>query len=409
VTHANDVKSAVRQIKLHPDIIGAFSYIIADILFLSCGKPFGADFCPANWEVVCQVLEKLATSLSNDDTLHQKHRQYLDRLQWDRSIGKPPVRAFTHAVRNPNLPSPRTTAGPWEPTPHHVYVDDDIYVDWYDIHRIERAAAASIEAIFVLLGPSALDKRQDPISVDKLEEMVISPINRILGHIIFSRRLTVDTPEDFLVALRRHLNTTWGPHRKSFTVLEAETLAGQLGHVSFAAPWLKHLIPHVYQSLAAALKLNRSFLIDTHASFRHALKQIKHAAALAPTDASRLSSFYQADAARTLHRAQQLHHINRTLRAELGLIRAALADPTLPTSTPISHLVDRTPLGTAYSDSSLLAAGGYSPVLRFWWYLEWPDSIRRRTLKYVKNNKDGILIDINVLEYAAIIITYLAS
>jgi len=52
VTHANDVKSAFRQIKLHPNIMGAFSYIIADQLFLSCGQPFGADFCPANWEIV---------------------------------------------------------------------------------------------------------------------------------------------------------------------------------------------------------------------------------------------------------------------------------------------------------------------------------------------------------------------
>jgi hypothetical protein len=30
VVHANDMKSAFRQIKLHPDIMGAFSFIIAD-------------------------------------------------------------------------------------------------------------------------------------------------------------------------------------------------------------------------------------------------------------------------------------------------------------------------------------------------------------------------------------------
>jgi len=75
-----------------------------------------------------------------------------------------------------------------------------------------------------------------------LINMVISPINRILGHIIDTRRLTVDTLANFLNPLHAHLTTTWGPHRKSFTVLEAETLVGQLGHVSFAAPWLKHLI-----------------------------------------------------------------------------------------------------------------------------------------------------------------------
>ena len=66
--------------------------------------------------------------------------------------------------------------------------------------------------------------------------MVIGPINRILGHNIDMRRLTVDTPADFLNPLRAHLTTTWGPHRKSFTVLDTKTLAGQLGHMSFAAP-----------------------------------------------------------------------------------------------------------------------------------------------------------------------------
>jgi hypothetical protein len=45
-------------------------------------------------------------------------------------------------------------------------VDDDVYVEIFDINRIEQAAAASIEAIFILLGHSQLERRQDPISFD---------------------------------------------------------------------------------------------------------------------------------------------------------------------------------------------------------------------------------------------------
>ena len=191
-------------------------------------------------------------------------------------------------------------------------------------------------------------------------------------------------------------------------MFEAETLAGQLGHVSFASPWLKHLMPHIYQSLAAALKLNHSHLISSSASFCFALKQIKHATSLPPPQATCLSSFYQADSARTLHHAQMVHHINCTLRAELRLIRDALYDPSIPTSSPISHLIDCTLIGVAFSDSSLSAAGGYSPDLGFWWYLEWPPSIKSRTLKHIKNNTGDQLININILEYAAIIINYLA-
>ena len=70
-------------------------------------------------------------------------------------------------MRDPNLPSPCTSIGTLAPTPHSVYVDDGIYIDFFDIDRIEHAAAASIEAIFILLGPSALDLRQAPISFNK--------------------------------------------------------------------------------------------------------------------------------------------------------------------------------------------------------------------------------------------------
>jgi hypothetical protein len=61
----------------------------------------------------------------------------------------------------------------------------------------------------------------------------------------------------------------------------------------------------------------------------------------------------------------------------------------------------------ALCDSSLDAAGGYCEKLSFWWYIEWPAEIRQRTLRYIRNGKDGRLIDINVLEYASILITYL--
>jgi hypothetical protein len=42
-------------------------------------------------------------------------------------------------------------------TPHHVFVDDDIYLDVFDAVHVEQAISASIEAIFILLGKSDLD------------------------------------------------------------------------------------------------------------------------------------------------------------------------------------------------------------------------------------------------------------
>jgi hypothetical protein len=213
VIHANDVKSAFRQVKLHPDIIGAFSYIIADKLFLSCGQPFGTDFSPANWEVVRQVLEHLATCLYQDGSLRSKHKALLDKLCWDRSLKGCSSRYFFTRAKWDSLNTAVVDAGGHPlPTPHFVYVDDDIYVDLYSIEDFEQCIASSIEAIYVLLGPSDLTKRQDPISFDKLKEMVISPIQRVLGHIIDTRRMVISTPLDFVQDVIHSLRTTWGPH-----------------------------------------------------------------------------------------------------------------------------------------------------------------------------------------------------
>ena len=73
VVHANDVKSCFRQIKHHPDVAGALSYILADHLFLQVGLAFGADFSPANCEAVRRVQSALAEKLFFDTSLVSKH------------------------------------------------------------------------------------------------------------------------------------------------------------------------------------------------------------------------------------------------------------------------------------------------------------------------------------------------
>ena len=76
---------------------------------------------------------------------------------------------------------------------------------------------------------------------------------------------------------------------------------------------------------------------------------------------------------------------------------------------PIGHFVPRDPSGIGWSDSCLDAAGGFSINMGFWWYIEWDDSVKKQTLRFIKNNKNNNLISINVLEYAALIINYVAS
>ncbi len=66
------------------------------------------------------------------------------------------------------------------------------------------------------------------------------------------------------------------------------------------------------------------------------------------------------------------------------------------------------PTFTAFGDSCLEGAGGYSLSLGFWWHFPFPEEVKLRTLLHKKDNADGLLISINVLKFVTVIINYCA-
>ena len=75
--------------------------------------------------------------------------------------------------------------------------------------------------------------------------------------------------------------------------------------------------------------------------------------------------------------------------------------------TPIAHVIPQLPTTTAFGDSCLEGAGGYSIELGFWWHIDFPTEVKQCTLLFKPDNKDGKLISINVLEFVTVIINYL--
>jgi len=195
VLHANDVKSCFKQIKLHPDIIPAFSIIIADFLYLQSALPFGTDFSPQNWEPVRRLIEVLADWLFAYKSLIAKHCKYVDKLHWDQSLGKC-KQEFVTATSCSQHTGVLDTSGKPLPTPQKLLVEDSVYAEIYedDKIRIEQIVAAGIESIFILLGVSNLSKHHDPISFDKIEAMMLSHLNKILGKLLHTRCLDVGVP-----------------------------------------------------------------------------------------------------------------------------------------------------------------------------------------------------------------------
>jgi hypothetical protein len=67
------------------------------------------------------------------------------------------------------------------------------------------------------------------------------------------------------------------------------------------------------------------------------------------------------------------------------------------------------PTFTTFGDSCLKGAGGYSLSLGFWWHLPFSEEVKLRTLLHKRDNADGVLISINILEFVTVIINYCAA
>ena len=377
-------------------------------MLLPCGLTFGSDFSPASWEPLRRIIEKLAQSLFSDTSLRKKHRKYLARITWQRSLGSKKAK-FTLATLCDFNKGVKTPTGADENTQHDMFVDDSIYADIFesDRARLEQAAAASIEAIFIVLGKSELWLRQDPISFDKFEELPMAWLNRVIGVEIDTRRLAVRTPVEYVAATVVLLSSTWHDSRYVFTVLDVETLTGRLGYIAETAPWLRFMMSHLHTSIARALKANNVHLICTRRDFRLLLQTAK-TVPLNDRD-SRRARFAASKAAKAVHHSRVKHRITIPMRRELALIRTALSSDWISMWRPLGHFVKRSPSAIGDSDSSLHAAGGYSLDMGYWWYMEWPEEIRRCTLKFVYSDEHGNLVSINALEYASLIVNFVAA
>jgi hypothetical protein len=230
-------------------VVGAFLYILADYLFFQVGLALGANLSPTNWEAVRRAQSTLAEWQFFDTSLVTKHCTLLDKIKWCRSLDGKKRPRFTRVFCDALNRGIFDAHGSPAPTPHGVYVNDDIYLDVAKKRRFKQAIAASIKAIFMLLGESNTALRQDPISLDKLHKLLVAPVNRILGLILDLRQMTVGTLPDFIVSTINLLRTTWGPHRHSFKVKEAEELTGKLNHIAFGGP-LAEIPPQEYLLLA---------------------------------------------------------------------------------------------------------------------------------------------------------------
>ena len=177
----------------------------------------------------------------------------------------PPGTRFVQAQRCSWNKGIFNDGGLTKPTSHHIYVDDNLLADTPPC--MLATLASGIDAIFKVMGYPAIEIRPCALALDKWEMLIVSHVMVLLGLVFDTRRMTVGITNDFRKEVLDLLTNTWHASRESFTVSEMEKLVGKLSRIGQAYRPIYHLMPHLYASVAYALRQNAFYLASTSRRF----------------------------------------------------------------------------------------------------------------------------------------------
>lgn len=398
-----DISSCFRWPRICPDLIGAFGFVIGQIYFAANAMVFGSVVSASTWEPFRRAIAALATGLYDTAGLVEKHAKLLSLVKWVRSVdGSVRFARATACGLNPGV---FDSDGKRKPTPHWIYVDDNLLADI--LSGMRKTLAAAVEAIFTVLGRPKTDLRKCAVALDKWEKLVVSYRLVLLGLEFNTRLMTVGIPDKFRREVCELLHKHWHAARVSFDIGEIEQLIGKLGRIAQVFRPMYHLMGSLYKSVAHSLRDNEQYLINVSSQFRAMMKRTKlRLLPDSPDRDVREVRFAARQTARKVHRCKQTFTICATLREELAFITALLDDWEIPLCTPIGHIVPREPRWTIAGDACTSGGGGWSTDLRVWWHWDFTEEIIRRAALGKRNSRR---ISINVLETVVIIINYAAA
>ena len=404
---ADDVTAAFRQPKYHPDIVGAFCSRMSNVLLISVGQTFGSITSPQNYEPLARARAFLAQHLSHDGSIHlvKKYKSYLDKVQWDqrkdlnhipRAIPKkdklnPGVLDINNNVKN---------------TEHNPFVDDTLIVEI--LPKMKIAMAASLDSCFTIFGDSESTIRCS-ISEEKYESMVCSPINSLLGLEIDTHRLTVAITKEKIHVMNQKVKA-FHKSRKRFLIKEGVELLGTLEFAACYSPWFRHLFISLRQSINVSLSQAQNAVKNSE----YFVKMVHQMSLFAEHDIDRKNQYLRyvdKALAKKAYSSKVNVNITRAMRNDFDIIHEITTEENFHLwRTPIAHLIERVPDFTSFGDSCLEGAGGFSTELNFWWYMSWPEEVKKisKQALIIKCDKEQN-ISINLREFAAIIINYAAA
>ena len=399
----DDVSSAFRKTKYNPNVISAKAYRGDGYLYIPTGSTFGDTQSPSSFEPFACARTALATDYCSGLEDIPEYEEYLNAVEFapppDESVQFVPARPdrFNQGVLD--------ASGKPKPTEYNMHVDDNMYAAASE-QALRWAMRCSIHALNFMMGGSDPALRPNPVDFDKFVRELIGHRRRQVGYIIDTRLLAVSIPDDKQASMLDLLRTTWGQHRRSFTLNEAACLLGTLVSMCRVCSWGIFLFTNLYHAIYEMLRANTRRLWSTP-EFRELIRQRDEASRHA-TDSSRFR-FFSSKVAKTIWDSRSRTFISVDIRRELDFVTTVFSDPvTYNWSSPIAHLIELEPDYEGWQDACLTGGGGLSFALKYWWIVEWPQSITCRTIRHLPQG-DPSLISINLLEYACIIIGLAAS
>lgn len=406
-----DIKACFRFPRIHPDLTGAFGFLINSLYCLAVAMVFGSNTSSSSWEPFRRAIEGLTKKIANRPDLVVKHKTYIDMIKWDLPKHNAPKPVLARKCKlNPGV---LDSSGANINHPTRIWVDDAL-IAAVELTAMKMALAAVIEAIFVVLGQPDLTLRQCPLAMDKWKKLVVGEKQIALGLILKTREMTVCITHEYLCSTLHLIKTNWPNSKKRFSALEASKMAGKLARLTEGAPWSRYLLSQLYSSIAFALAQNKLMLSKSSPEFKRLAKTIS-SGNFSPSNKDNKEHqstvrFALKKAARMVHHSSAEYNIIPSMKDELDFFKKILEpSSSVVWEAPIAYLIKKTPFATAFGDACLDAAGGFSVELKFWWHLQFPETVVRRTLKYLKDNRKKDLISINVLEFLTVIIDYCAA
>ena len=329
--YKDDLVSAFRRLRYHPDIAAAYSFVLGDFVVIPIGMVFGSRDAPSLFCLLSE-LRSFASRYANRLPITRPDESMIDQVEFE---SPPPPHgdlkpAFADSL-NPGVDG--SSLGP-QPT----FVDDTIMAEIRALIRL--AAENSVLTASIFVGHS--DLVEEPVSIEKFERF-FSHLNETLGFMTDSRSMTVSYPDYKRASLLKLLQASdWSPKSKH-KIRSLAQILGKVRHLAQVLPFGNHLSIHLQLCLSRFI-LHKIKGKNTFASMKQAL--------------------------RSAWNPHTVIHISHSAAADLRHLRSLLESSNEAIwHRPLSLLVPRDPHFDGQSDACNIAMGGLSFRLLFQWRL----------------------------------------